>query len=66
MALARRPNIAQRIIKSVAPSIHGHADVKEAIALAMFGGQRKARGWGFAMQCAAADGAGGLAWSHLP
>lgn len=30
-----------QIIKSIAPSIYGHEDIKTAIALAMFGGQEK-------------------------
>ncbi|TYG79317.1 hypothetical protein ES288_D02G129400v1 [Gossypium darwinii] len=37
--LARDPQIGERIIKSIAPSIYGHEDKKTAIALAMFGGQ---------------------------
>ncbi|TYH83491.1 hypothetical protein ES332_D02G135700v1 [Gossypium tomentosum] len=39
--LARDPQIGERIIKSIAPSIYGHEDKKTAIALAMFGGQEK-------------------------
>lgn len=39
--LARDPRIAQRIIKSIAPSIYGHENIKRGIALAMFGGQEK-------------------------
>ena len=38
---ARDPQIARRIIKSIAPSIHGHDDIKAGIALALFGGQEK-------------------------
>lgn len=30
-----------QIVKSIAPSIYGHEDIKTAIALAMFGGQGK-------------------------
>lgn len=30
-----------QIVKSIAPSIYGHEDIKTAIALAMFGGQEK-------------------------
>ena len=30
-----------QIIKSIAPSIYGHEDIKTALALAMFGGQGK-------------------------
>ncbi|KXS20072.1 MCM-domain-containing protein [Gonapodya prolifera JEL478] len=39
--LARDERIGQRIIKSVAPSIYGHDDVKTAVALALFGGVPK-------------------------
>ncbi|CAI0381468.1 unnamed protein product [Linum tenue] len=39
--LAKGPRIGERIVKSIAPSIYGHEDVKAAIALAMFGGQEK-------------------------
>lgn len=31
----------ERICKSIAPSIYGHANIKQGIALAMFGGQEK-------------------------
>ncbi|KAJ3276612.1 MCM DNA helicase complex subunit [Terramyces sp. JEL0728] len=37
-ALARDPRIRKRIIKSIAPSIYGHEEIKTAIALSMFGG----------------------------
>jgi DNA replication licensing factor MCM2 len=40
-SLARDPRIGERIIKSIAPSIYGHENIKRAIALAMFGGQEK-------------------------
>lgn len=30
-----------QIVKSIAPSIYGHDDIKTALALAMFGGQEK-------------------------
>eukprot|EP00887_Chlorella_sp_A99_P006785 scaffold2.g6785.t1 len=40
-ALARDPRIGERIVKSIAPSIYGHADIKQGIALALFGGQEK-------------------------
>lgn len=36
--LSKDPNIVKRLIKSIAPSIWGHEDVKTALALAMFGG----------------------------
>ncbi|KAF3519224.1 hypothetical protein DY000_02058652 [Brassica cretica] len=39
--LSKNPRIVERIIKSIAPSIYGHEDIKTAIALAMFGGQEK-------------------------
>ncbi|KAK9277392.1 hypothetical protein L1049_006935 [Liquidambar formosana] len=39
--LAKDPRIGEMIIKSIAPSIYGHEDIKTAIALAMFGGQEK-------------------------
>ncbi len=39
--LARQPNIRERIIKSIAPSIYGMEDVKEAIACLLFGGVPK-------------------------
>ncbi|KAF7839448.1 DNA replication licensing factor MCM2 [Senna tora] len=39
--LAKDPRIGERIVKSIAPSIYGHEDIKTAIALAMFGGLEK-------------------------
>ena len=39
--LSRDPRICQRIIKSIAPSIHGHDDIKAGISLALFSGQEK-------------------------
>ena len=41
--LARDPMITRKIIASIAPAIHGHWDVKEAIALLLFGGVPKQR-----------------------
>jgi replicative DNA helicase Mcm len=41
--LARDPLITKKIIASIAPAIHGHWDVKEAIALLLFGGVPKHR-----------------------
>ena len=38
--LSKDPNIAERIFNTIAPSIHGHEDIKAAIALALFGGTR--------------------------
>jgi DNA replication licensing factor MCM2 len=37
-SLSRSERLRERIIKSIAPSIYGHDDVKTAIALSMFGG----------------------------
>ncbi|XP_059656509.1 DNA replication licensing factor MCM2 [Cornus florida] len=39
--LSKDPRIGERIVKSIAPSIYGHEDIKTAIALAIFGGQEK-------------------------
>ncbi|ORY94529.1 MCM2/3/5 family-domain-containing protein [Syncephalastrum racemosum] len=39
--LAKDKNISRRIMKSIAPSIYGHQDIKRAIALALFGGVPK-------------------------
>ncbi|KAJ6307769.1 hypothetical protein OIU76_017541 [Salix suchowensis] len=39
--LSKDPRIGERIIKSIAPSIYGHEDIKTALALAIFGGQEK-------------------------
>jgi DNA replication licensing factor MCM2 len=39
--LSKDPRIAKRIIKSIAPSIYGHEDIKTAIALSLFGGITK-------------------------
>ncbi|GAA6060459.1 hypothetical protein JCM10212_000887 [Sporobolomyces blumeae] len=40
-ALARDDRIGKRIIKSMAPSIYGHDDIKTGIALSLFGGVPK-------------------------
>lgn len=40
-SLSKDPRIAERIFSSMAPSIYGHADIKRALALALFGGQAK-------------------------
>lgn len=39
--MAKDDRIAKRIIKSIAPSIYGHEDIKTAIALSLFGGLTK-------------------------
>ncbi len=41
LELSRDPNIHNKIINSIAPSIYGLEDVKEAIALQLFGGVSK-------------------------
>jgi DNA replication licensing factor MCM2 len=40
-ALSRDPRIIEKIIKSIAPSIYGHEDIKTAVALSLFGGVAK-------------------------
>lgn len=42
-ALSENDDIFDQIVSSIAPSIHGHEKVKEAIALQMFSGVRKER-----------------------
>ncbi|EFC38577.1 predicted protein [Naegleria gruberi] len=39
--LAKNPHIQEKIIKSIAPSIFGHEDIKKGIALSLFGGVRR-------------------------
>ena len=39
--LSRDPNIVDKIVNSMAPSIYGHTDVKTAVALSLFGGVAK-------------------------
>ena len=39
--LSRDPQLAQKIIRSIAPSIYGHDDIKTSLALSMFGGVPK-------------------------
>ena len=41
LELSRDPNVYEKIIKSTAPSIRGYRDVKESIALQLFGGSAK-------------------------
>ena len=41
LKLSKDPQLCQKIIRSVAPSIYGHDDIKTAIALSMFGGVGK-------------------------
>ncbi len=39
--LASDPNIYEKLVRSIAPSIKGHEKIKEAIALQLFGGVKK-------------------------
>lgn len=41
--LSRDPQIIDKIISSIAPSIYGHTDIKTAVALSLFGGVAKVR-----------------------
>jgi DNA replication licensing factor MCM2 len=41
IALSKDPKIQEKIIKSIAPSIFGHENIKLGIALSLFGGQSK-------------------------
>jgi DNA replication licensing factor MCM2 len=40
-ALSRDPQIVDKIVRSIAPSIYGHEDIKTAVALSLFGGVSK-------------------------
>lgn len=40
-ALSRDPDIVNKIVHSIAPSIYGHTDIKTAVALSLFGGVSK-------------------------
>lgn len=39
--LSKDPNIVEKIVNSIAPSIYGHTDIKTAVALSLFGGVSK-------------------------
>jgi len=41
--LASKPDIYERLVSSIAPSIYGYSKVKEAIALQLFGGVKKVK-----------------------
>lgn len=40
-SLSKDPNIVEKIVHSIAPSIYGHDDIKTAVALSLFGGVSK-------------------------
>jgi replicative DNA helicase Mcm len=39
--LAAHPNLMKRLVESIAPSIYGHDEIKEAVLMQLFGGVRK-------------------------
>ncbi len=41
--IAKRPDIYEVLVRSIAPSIYGYEEIKEAIALQLFGGVKKER-----------------------
>ncbi len=43
LELAKNPKIYEKFIGSIAPSIYGHSDIKEALTLQLMGGVRKER-----------------------
>ncbi len=43
ISLSKNPKIYDKFIGSIAPSIYGHADIKEALSLQLMGGVRKER-----------------------
>jgi replicative DNA helicase Mcm len=45
MALAKDPQIKQKIIQSIAPTIYGNEDVKLAVAFSLFGGVKNVRSY---------------------
>ncbi len=44
MRLAKDPQLEQKMLRSIAPSIYGHDDIKMGVALALFGGVPRERG----------------------
>jgi len=48
--LAADPQLLDKMVRSIAPSIWGHSDVKRALALQLFGGVKKFRSDGTAMR----------------
>ena len=49
-AMGRDPDIYQKLVKSLAPSIYGHERIKEALVLQMLGGVKKMRTDGVAVR----------------
>ncbi len=49
-ALSKDPKIYKKLVASVAPSIYGYNDIKEAIVLQLFGGAKKERADGTRMR----------------
>ena len=45
-SMAQDPAIYDKFVRSVAPTVHGHADIKRAVALMLFGGVHKETGEG--------------------
>lgn len=41
LRLSKQPNIGDRIVESMAPSIYGNRNVKMALAMSLFGGEAK-------------------------
>lgn len=39
--ISKDPNVVERIMASICPSVHGHSNIKRAIALSLFGGCSK-------------------------
>jgi len=48
--IAANPNLIDKVVDSIAPSIWGHRDVKKALAFQLFGGVRKRRSDGTKMR----------------
>lgn len=39
--LAREPDVYERLVNSIAPSIYGSEDIKKAVACLLFGGENR-------------------------
>ena len=44
--MARDPNVYDKFVSSIAPTVHGHTDIKRAVSLMLFGGVHKETGEG--------------------